>query len=93
MTSLKRTATKKPQEGSREWEEGLRDDPQYAQNILPMLIEHAARGDKDAASTMAWILDRHPHLRSTVRQLDDLTDGLLIAAAGIRFGRGSGRTG
>lgn len=62
----------KPRTGSRKWEQGLADDPIYVRNTIRSLAERAAGGDKGAAGDLEEHLEKHPAMRSLVRELDDL---------------------
>ena len=65
--------TRKPRPGSRAWEENLANSPEYAKSMIRTLADRARQGKPEAAErVLAW-LEKFPELRSTVRELDDLT--------------------
>jgi hypothetical protein len=69
-----------PKEGSRAWERSLPQSPNYIRETIRSLTERAAAtGNKQAADVLAAWLRRHPEMRETVRQLDDLCTQAEIA--------------
>jgi hypothetical protein len=64
--------TRKPREGSREWEKTLHLNPAYVRNTILELVKRAEQGDKRAVESLYTWLERHPEMRSLVRELDDL---------------------
>jgi hypothetical protein len=64
--------SRKPREGSREWEKSLPANPAYVKNTILELVKRAERGDKRAVESLYAWLERHPEMRSLVRELDDL---------------------
>ena len=65
--------SRKPREGSREWEKTLPTNPVYIKNTIRELVKRAERGDKRAVESLYVWLERHPEMRSLVRELDDLS--------------------
>lgn len=65
--------SRKPREGSREWEKSLPTNPAYVRNMILELVKRAERGDKRAVESLYAWLERHPDMRSLVRELDDLS--------------------
>ncbi len=65
--------SRKPREGSREWEKTLPTNPAYIKNTILELVKRAERGDKRAVESLYAWLERHPEMRSLVRELDDLS--------------------
>ncbi len=65
--------SRKPREGSREWEKTLPTNPAYVRNTILELVKRAEQGDKRAVESLYVWLERHPEMRSLVRELDDLS--------------------
>ncbi len=64
--------SKGPKEGSLAWERQLHKNPVYVKNTIKSLADWASQGNEQAAEALAAWLERHPEMRETVRQLDDL---------------------
>lgn len=65
--------SRKPREGSPEWEKTLHLNPAYVRNTILELVRRAERGDKRAVESLYRWLERSPDMRSLVRELDELT--------------------
>ncbi len=68
----KSKAKRKPREGSREWEKTLHESPVYIRNTIAGLAKRASGGDPQAVEYLYGWLAKHPEMKSTVRELDDL---------------------
>jgi hypothetical protein len=64
--------SKAPRVGSRAWERSLVNSPNFIRETFKSIVERASAGNAEAAAFIPSWLARHPELRSTVRQLDDL---------------------
>ena len=64
--------SKGPKVGSLAWEKQLPKNPVYVRNTIDELARRASQGNKRAAASLAAWLERHPDLKPTVRELDDL---------------------
>ncbi len=67
-----RDVAKKPREGTRAWELTLHRNPVYIKNTILNLVKRAEGGDTVAVESLYRWLQRHPEMRSLVRELDDL---------------------
>lgn len=65
-------AKRKPREGSREWEQTLHESPVYIRNTIVGLAKRASGGDPQAVVYLFDWLAKHPEMKATVRELDNL---------------------
>lgn len=66
-------AKRKPREGTLAWEKTLHQSPTYIRNTIAGLAKRASGGDPQAVEHLFGWLAKHPEMRSTIRELDDVT--------------------
>ncbi len=64
--------SKGPKVGSLAWEKQLYKNPIFVKNTIQSLARRASQGNKQAAVTLAGLLERYPEMKPTVREIDDL---------------------